>query len=325
MKKQEKIAYVQSKIAYWLSYVTLSNHQSFTDINRISEGFLMNLLNKIFNYNLVNLNESANNFPGVDLGDIDSRIAFQVTSEKTSEKIIDTYSKIYKHSYKGKLIGDIFSTKIYFFIITESWNPNFAKSTIEKINKMSHNRFVNEDIITVNDLIKSIVELYDKDVNKFNEIYKLVSDNIDDLPPLKTDDVILENLLLYFDRPAFTTPFYMESNLPNFEQALIETIQVINTGLTPKNGEKIECKNDVSDPETKIQLDNIVNDLIKLRYTYERLLKSKEIQRCTCNDPSCGVHILSETACREMDSSRAALLSKVNALYPNFKIRICDF
>lgn len=324
MKKQEKIAHVQSKIISWLTHVELSNDQSFTDINNISEGFLMNLLNIVFHYNLENLNNSTINFPGVDLGDFNRKIAFQITSEKNSEKIIDTYTKIYKNSYNNILIGDIFSTKIYFFIITKSWNPNFAESTIEKINKMSHNRFVNEDIITVNDLIKSIVELYDKDVNKFNEIYKLVSDNIDDLPPLKTDDVILENLLLYFDRPAYTTPFYMESNLPNFEQAIIDTIKVINTGVTPNN-EKIDSKNDISNHQTKTQLNNIVKDLIKLRFTYESLLKSKEIRRCTCNDPNCGVHILSESACREMDSSRADLLSKLNILYPNFKIKICDF
>ena len=316
MKKQEKIAYVQSKIAYWLSYVTLSNYQSFTDINRMSEGFLMNLLNKVFNYNLENLNKSTNNFPGIDLGDFNTKIAFQVTSERTSDKIVDSYTKIYNNSFNNKLIGDVFNSKIYFFIITDSWNPKFKDTTLSKIKIISNNRFSKEDIITVSDLLKSIVELYDNDYSRFDEIYKLISDNIDDLPPLKSDKVILENLLTAFDRPAFTTPFYMESNLPKFKQALTDTIQFINTGSTHTNEKKIECKFDISNPKIKSQLDDIVDDLIKLRFTYENMINSKEIQLCKCSNPNCGVHILSERACREMDSSRNSLSKKVHTLYP---------
>ncbi len=65
-----------------------------TDINRFLENFFREILNVVLGTNLVNLNADRSNEPGLDLGDQGSRIAFQVTSVKTSTKVNGTLEKL---------------------------------------------------------------------------------------------------------------------------------------------------------------------------------------------------------------------------------------
>ena len=90
MKKQVQIQYVTEKLSCFCYYVKISNRNSFTDINVHAEGFLMNLLNLILGLDLQNLNEQQINYPGVDLGDLSAKTAFQVTSKKDSKKILES-------------------------------------------------------------------------------------------------------------------------------------------------------------------------------------------------------------------------------------------
>ncbi|KEP68890.1 hypothetical protein DL1_08345 [Thioclava dalianensis] len=68
----------------------------FTDLNRILEDFFKDLLNLIHKANLVNLNETRRNAPGLDLGDTTSarKRAIQVTSQATPQKINKTLTAI---------------------------------------------------------------------------------------------------------------------------------------------------------------------------------------------------------------------------------------
>lgn len=78
------------------SRVRARSKLGLTDLNRILEDFFKDLLNLIHNANLVNLNETRLNAPGLDLGDATSAIkrAFQVTSQATSQKINKTLTAI---------------------------------------------------------------------------------------------------------------------------------------------------------------------------------------------------------------------------------------
>lgn len=66
---------LQSKIATRASL-------GFFDINKFCEDFACELLNIVHNYNLSNLNSERSNEAGMDLGDKEKRIAFQITSDK---------------------------------------------------------------------------------------------------------------------------------------------------------------------------------------------------------------------------------------------------
>jgi len=61
-----------------------------TDLNLHLENFYKDLLSILYEANFKNLNEDHKNSPGLDVGDALARIAFQITSEKTSEKINST-------------------------------------------------------------------------------------------------------------------------------------------------------------------------------------------------------------------------------------------
>src|SRR5690606_18986634 len=53
---------------------------------------------------------------------------------------------------------------------------------------------------------------------------------VDDFPGLSDDDT-LALMAAVFDRPAFRTPFMVESSLPAFQQAIEDTIGALNTGI----------------------------------------------------------------------------------------------
>lgn len=65
-----------------------------TDLNKYCEDFIKEVLNICYGYNLRNLNADRINEPGLDLGDERSKIAYQITSTCTSEKVNNTLEKI---------------------------------------------------------------------------------------------------------------------------------------------------------------------------------------------------------------------------------------
>lgn len=81
------------------------------DDNVLSENLIKDLLNECMGWNLVNLNSEQSNFPGIDLGDQERRIAVQITSTKTSKKIEDSLKTIIRNKV------DESYTEIYFFIL----------------------------------------------------------------------------------------------------------------------------------------------------------------------------------------------------------------
>ena len=82
-------------ISRFVAEVKGSRKESRTDINRVSEDVLILLLSEVYDHkNLENLNVSeGSNFPAIDLGDKEKRVAYQITSTSTSDKIKDTLKK----------------------------------------------------------------------------------------------------------------------------------------------------------------------------------------------------------------------------------------
>lgn len=330
MRKQQEINYMIQKLSYWITYINISNSKSYTDINKLSEGFVMNLLNIIYDLNLEDLNKEQANYPGIDLGDASKGMAVQVTSEKKSAKIKDTYEKIYspKNNIGGRLIGDIYNKKVYFFVITDEWKYRFGQSTVDELALISQNRFCAEDIITAGDVIEIIKDLFDSNNSKFQKVYKLISQYIDTLPDIINDQMIVEGFLPCFDRPMFITPFYLECNLPDFEQAISDTIEAINTGIYRlRDGtiiKKIIPKTELHDRNLLKEVDLIIKDLILLRSHYKALINKGEIKKCNCDNPNCDVHLFSQEACKVMDSDRRNILKRVKQLSPTYSGEFID-
>ncbi len=113
------IGYFKEKIIKCLNelerYTTFSNKAGRFDLNKDAEEFYRGLLNLFFGWNLKPLNtEKDPNYEGSDLGDIERRIAVQVTSENNPDKVHssikgfknkslkDGYKELYIFMFKGK-------------------------------------------------------------------------------------------------------------------------------------------------------------------------------------------------------------------------------
>lgn len=79
------------------TYIKYENKNGNFDINKYCEKFFCGLLNIVYKLNLRDLNELIMNFPAVDLGDVEEGICYQVTTEKTKKKIVDTINKFIKY------------------------------------------------------------------------------------------------------------------------------------------------------------------------------------------------------------------------------------
>ncbi|MEN2749496.1 SMEK domain-containing protein [Sphingomonas sp. T9W2] len=64
------------------------------DIHTYVEDFVCEVLNRIYGLELVNLNKDSLNHPGLDLGDKAKRIAFQVTADRSTNKMKETLKKV---------------------------------------------------------------------------------------------------------------------------------------------------------------------------------------------------------------------------------------
>jgi hypothetical protein len=121
----------------------------YLNINKYSENFLKRILNFVYEIELENLNEKQYNFPGLDLGDEDESIAFQITAKKKSSKIDDTLQTCINHKHY-----EIYK-KIKVLILTSKQNSYKLKTVTEP-----HFTFdPNSDILDFDDLYKIIEEL----------------------------------------------------------------------------------------------------------------------------------------------------------------------
>lgn len=319
LKAEEILKGISFGISTWVTNVELNDCISFYDINRVSEGFVCALLNVVYGYELCDLNEQQKNQCAIDLGDIHNGFAIQVTSRTDAKKIKDTLQK-----FTEKEFEKIYPNGTKFFIVNNS--PV----------KRGHIKWANfpcfdfgKDIIYPKDIIDDINKIVSKDIDKLVQIQSIISKYIgtreDGIPD---DKQIVADLVRCFDRPAFVTPFRLESNLPNFEKAIVDTIQAVNTGIyCLRDGTeigRIKSRFSISDQKLKEIMGQIVNDLIILRIKYQGFLKTGDIRRCSCGREDCGVHTFSEAACFEMDSIRKQILNQLNCLSPQSKIQFLE-
>jgi hypothetical protein len=96
MKRQDQITELVRYLAYLKSQVEIANSLNLTDINKHAEDFYKELLNLGYGFNLVNINIEDQNTAAIDLGDKERRIAIQVTSTASFDKIKKTYATFVK-------------------------------------------------------------------------------------------------------------------------------------------------------------------------------------------------------------------------------------
>jgi hypothetical protein len=152
---------INEKIAILRTEITQSGKRGVLNIHKQCENLVKHLLNHTYGYELINLNVPITNFPGLDLGDENIGIAYQVSSDKTSGKVDDTLEKVlrFKHYIKFPQIKIfILGSKQTSYALNIVTTPHFKFST-------------KKDIVDFDDLLKDIQDL---DAPKLKTIFDLL-------------------------------------------------------------------------------------------------------------------------------------------------------
>lgn len=216
-KKEPLIKAIADNLAFSSKSTSLKNVIGLFDTNRIAQDFFASLFDLIFEYNQLKELDKLNdivNYPAIDLGDENARVAFQITTDSGSPKIKDTIAKFINHKLYTKY------DRLIVFIIGEKQSYTTTFDTQEKFQFSKQ-----DDIWDDNYLIKEIDKL---DVNKLEEIKKFLDEN---LMEFKLPERLFENDI--------------KRSIEILKRDL-GTSKKIN-GIVSRNGEKfIEKKNELN-------------------------------------------------------------------------------
>jgi energy-coupling factor transporter ATP-binding protein EcfA2 len=154
---------MQRWITRWVTEITLANAGNYLDINKVAEGISRQLLNLIYGYELVDLNQEQSNYPGIDLGDRKAGIAFQVTARTDAKKIRKTLDTCTWHELHKE-----YTAGVRFLILSEkkvSW-PRTGQSASAFDPK--------RDILYAHDLVDDMLDLYRSDSPRYPLIRALL-------------------------------------------------------------------------------------------------------------------------------------------------------
>lgn len=130
--------------------VELATSQGRTDINLALEDAFIPILKAAYNLpNLVNLNRKRKNYPGIDLGDDGDRVAFQITSTTTLDKVQKTVQQFMDRSYYNSF------DELYVLMLT----PKQSSYTQTAVDKLLTDRFAfncKKHIIDLGDLLGQV-------------------------------------------------------------------------------------------------------------------------------------------------------------------------
>ncbi len=174
MKKEDSIKRVNLLLSRWVAQIQLNNALSFYDINNFSEGLSAKLLNIIYGYNLVNLNNEQRNHP-FDLGDKEAGIAFQVTSRTDTGKVIGSLENFIDRSLDIE-----YPRGLYFLILSINKIPRLNPKITEKISGFYQFFDPREHIISLKKLAQDIQKLYDTNITRFTQVLSLLEDEFSD-------------------------------------------------------------------------------------------------------------------------------------------------
>ncbi len=174
MNRTTYFNYIEKKINEIAYRIESRGRLNILDFNQHSEIFYRDLLNKLYGWNLINLNEVKQNVEGIDLVDVDNKIIVQVSSTATKQKLNNSFSKdIYKDytgfTFKFISISRDFEVKNY-KIPNNIYNLKFKE---------------NEDIIDKNKIFKKVFNLK---ILEQKDLYNFIKEElVNEIDILKTD------------------------------------------------------------------------------------------------------------------------------------------
>ncbi|MFH0889321.1 MAG: ABC-three component system protein [Planctomycetota bacterium] len=219
---------IMQLLTQWRYYTEYSSSVLLNDVNNTNEDLAVLLLNKIFGWELKNLNKKQTNFPAIDLGDIEHKIGVSVTATASSDYI---HEKI-----KINIEHEVYKTfpNHYFFITTKK------RGYTTKFNTQGKYVFdKSKNIIDIEDLLKEIknssIEIQGEILLILeNNVSRLKSGFIEDITPQDIAEMLgafsaqnpnLINNISYSIRKIHRTKFPTKNKINNLSEGYIKLIQ----------------------------------------------------------------------------------------------------
>lgn len=101
MNRVDYFNYIEEKINFLAFRIDSRGKLNILDLHAHSENFYQHLFNKLFNWELVNLNESKQNVEAIDLIDHSNKYIIQISATNTKEKVESALDKKIIQEYPG--------------------------------------------------------------------------------------------------------------------------------------------------------------------------------------------------------------------------------
>ncbi len=177
MKQEELIKACSERLFKLCDLVESRNSLNYYDINISSEFFFIPLLNQVFECDFKNLNIEQKNATAIDLYDTNGKIAVQVTSNSSPDKIRTTLKK-----YRDNKLYEKYQRLIVVVIVrSHTYRADFTNDIDGKF-AFSKSR----DIYTINSLIKAISALNIEKIANIKEYLEYQLDTLLDEEKVST-------------------------------------------------------------------------------------------------------------------------------------------
>ncbi|WP_338352886.1 SMEK domain-containing protein [Thalassolituus oleivorans] len=126
--------------------VEISAKMGHFDINKVCEDLFCGVLKEVYNWpDLRNLNDEEHNFPGIDLADDSLRVAIQVSSDSSLDKVKVSIQKFLTHGLNEKY------DRLIIYILTKK-QGSYSQSSVDSTCNGSIKFDVNADILDYTDV-----------------------------------------------------------------------------------------------------------------------------------------------------------------------------
>lgn len=200
MKREILIKEIIDEFSILQHRIEFLSENNLQDINLISEYHIQELLNILFDLKLTNSNQKSKNCVGIDLEDVDNRIAVQVTKNSRKTKIQETLDKFFQKS-----LHDRFSTLL--IVILGKKLKKYSDLKFE--NEFNFN--AEEHIIDFSTVVRKLSFLPTNKIEQIRNIFKndkLNISNVNSVTIFRKKQAINKKLIKKLIRPL---------NLKDFE------------------------------------------------------------------------------------------------------------
>lgn len=216
---EELLLKIRNQITAYQMNVRSDNKAHRYDINDRAEVFTIPLFKLLFDWDeLRDLNKDGRNFPGIDLGDEKNKVAIQVTSETTLDKVKDTIEKFVKCEHFKKY------KRLIIFMILEK-QRSYSETAVERVCAGKFDFDPKADILDLSDLMRFVKGHQFAELETILELFQKETGFVEAI-----SDVLIEIPIDPFSAP--TNPPFEEGFLNLIEIGFPDTLYIAEWNFT---------------------------------------------------------------------------------------------